>query len=80
MQLIEFLPDHSSWDDWNGNLVHYFAEQGFPVLPEDQWIDVARAVTYNAVFDRYGIPAPETFASWQEWARVLTESVNGDGA
>jgi hypothetical protein len=80
MQLIEFLPDYSTWDEWNGNLVHYYAEQGFPVLPEDQWMDVARAVCYNAVFDRYSVPSPETFTSWQNWARALTESVNGDGA
>lgn len=80
MQLIEFLPDYSTWDDWNGNLVHFYGEQAFPVLPEEQWREVAQAVTVNAVFDKFGIPSPFDFQDWREWARVLIESVNGDGA
>lgn len=80
MQVIEFLPDYCSWEDWNGNLLHYFGEQQFPILPEVLWKDVARAVTLNPVFDKYGVPSPEMFSDWREWARELTLSVNGDGA
>jgi hypothetical protein len=80
MQIIEFLPDYCTWDDWNGQLVHYFGEQQFPILPEAQWQEVAQAVTVNAVFDRYGIPDPGGFTNWQDWALSLIESVNGDGA
>jgi hypothetical protein len=80
MQLIEFLPAYSSWDDWNGQLVHYFGEQAFPVLPETQWREVALSVTNNPVFDKYSVPSPGAFANWQDWANVLVFSVNGDGA
>lgn len=80
MQTIDFLPDYSSWDDWNGNLVHYFGEQMFPVMSEVYWRDVAQAVAANPVFDRYGVPNSDGFATWQDWARALTLSVNGDGA
>jgi hypothetical protein len=80
MQNIEFLPDYSTWSDWNGNLVHYFGEQQFPVVAEIHWQEVARAVAGNPVFDRYGVPAPDSFGTWQEWARALTLCVNGDGA
>lgn len=78
--LIEFLPDYSSWEDWNGNLLHYFSEQQFPFLPEDQWREVAQSVTVNPVFDKYAIPNPETVETWQEWANGLIAAINGNGA
>jgi hypothetical protein len=78
--LIEFLPQYSTWEDWNGNLLHYFGEQQFPFLPEDQWREVAYAVNFNPAFDKYSIPNPEVFETWQEWADLLISSVNGDGA
>lgn len=78
--LIEFLPDYSSWEDWNGNLLHYFSEQQFPFLPEDQWREVAQSVTVNPVFDKYAIPNPETVETWQEWASGLITAINGNGA
>jgi len=78
--LIEFLPEYSTWEDWNGNLLHYFGEQQFPFLPEDQWREVAYAVNFNPIFDRYSIPNPESLETWQEWANLLITAVNGDGA
>lgn len=80
MQVLEFLPAYNSWDDWNGQLVHYFGEQQFSVLPEAEWVEVALAVTVNPVFDKYSIPDPRGFTSWQEWASALTFSINGNGA
>lgn len=78
--VIEFLPNYSSWADWNGNLLHYFSEQQFPFLPETQWRDVATAVTVNPVFDKYAVPNPNSVETWQEWASALIAAVNGDGA
>lgn len=75
--LIEFLPDYSKWDDWNGNLILYFAEQQFPVLPEAEWKTVANAVTVNPVFDKFAVPSPTIYEDWREWARELTAAVNG---
>lgn len=80
MQIIEFIPRFCTWDDWNGQLVHFFGEQAFPVLPETQWQEVAQAVSVNPVFDKYSVPDPRGFDKWQDWAFSLTESVNGDGA
>lgn len=77
--LIQFLPDFSTWEEWNGQILHYFGEQQFPFLPEDKWVDVARAITNNPVFDAYGVPSPDTFSDWRVWARVLTETINGNG-
>lgn len=74
---IEFLPDYNTWEDWNGSMLHYFGEQQFPFLPETQWRDVAFAITLNAVFDTFGIPSPDDFEDWRDWARAFTTSVNG---
>lgn len=78
--LIEFLPMYGTWDDWNGNMIHYFAEQQFPLVSEMDWRILANAVALNPVFDKYSVPAPEAFLNWRDWALALTESVNGDGA
>ena len=75
--IIEFLPDYTSWADWNGNLVHYFAEQQFPIVQEDQWRDVATAIEANPTFGQYAIPNNGTFTDWKDWARALIVSVNG---
>jgi hypothetical protein len=80
MNVIEFLPNYATWDEWNGQLVHYFGEQTFSVLPETQWKEVAQSVADNPVFDKYSIPDPEAFVNWQDWALSLILSVNGDGA
>lgn len=75
--LIEFLPDYSSWEDWNGGMIHYFGDQQFPFLPEEKWRDVASAISLSAVFDTFGVPYPETYEDWRDWARALTMVVNG---
>jgi hypothetical protein len=80
MMQIEFLPMYATWDDWNGNMIHYFAEQQFPIVPESHWMDLANAIALNPVFDKYSVPAPSTFSDWRLWALALTESINGDGA
>lgn len=80
MMQIEFLPTYGTWDDWNGNMIHYFAEQQFPIVPESEWKTLANAIALNPVFDKYSVPTADMFADWREWAFQLTESINGDGA
>jgi hypothetical protein len=80
MNVIEFLPAYATWEEWNGQLVHYFGDQSFSVLPEDQWQEVAQSVAVNPVFDKYSVPDPGAFINWQDWALSLTMAVNGDGA
>jgi hypothetical protein len=80
MQTIDFLPAYSTWDDWNGNLMHYFGDQLFPVVSELNWKEVAQAVAANAVFQKYAVQGPEEFPTWQAWANSLVLSINGDRA
>ena len=75
--IIEFLPDFATWEEWNGNLVHFYGEEQFPFLPEAEWATVARAVAVSPTFDKFYVPDPVTFPSWQEWAKALITNVNG---
>ena len=75
--ILEFLPEHATWEEWNGNLVHYFGDQQFPVVPETMWKEVANAVCLNPVFSDFIPPTPDIFDHWQDWAKVLTVNVNG---
>lgn len=76
---IPFLPAFSSWEDWNGQVIHYFGEQQFPVVLEENWQELARAISVSPLFDEYGVPRPETFERWQDWATALTSLINGNG-
>jgi len=76
-QYLDFIPDHSSWANWNGNLVHYFSEQHIPYLPETKWKTVAQVLVNNAVWASYNVPSPQGFDNWQDWANVFTLAVNG---
>jgi len=68
MNVIEFLPNYATWDEWNGQLVHYFGEQTFSVLPEPQCKEGAQSVVDYPVFDKYFIPDLVAFVIWHDWA------------
>jgi|TARA_R110000868_G_scaffold15996_3_gene72346 hypothetical protein len=76
-QFFPFSPEYSTWDDWNGNLLHYYGEQSISVLPEDQWREVAMSIISTPFFGVYGIPDPLSYESWQEWAEQFTLVLNG---
>jgi len=75
---IQFSPDYSTWADWNGQMIHYFGDQPIPVLPEPKWAEVANAIITLPAFDVYSMPAPEAFQNWRDWARIFTQSINGN--
>jgi hypothetical protein len=76
-QFFPFSPEYSTWDDWNGNLLHFYGEQPIPVLPEDQWQEVAKNVIEIPFFSAYAVPDPLSYETWHEWAEEFTLTVNG---
>jgi hypothetical protein len=76
-QFFPFSPDYSTWEDWNGNILHYFGEQPIPVLPEDRWQEVAKSIISTPFFGVYAIPDPLSYETWQEWAEQFTLVLNG---
>jgi hypothetical protein len=70
-------PQNATWEDWNGDLLHYFSEEPLPMVREDHWQDLAAAMGAMPTFDNYAIPDPSRFDTWQEWVLELITAVNG---
>lgn len=80
MSLQNFFPvtpENTTWENWNGSVLHYFGEQPIPYLPETEWQTVARNLTQLPTFENYPVPAPDTYANWQDWAKEFTLIING---
>lgn len=74
---LDFLPDFSTWEQWNGNLILYFGDQQFPYVTEENWKQVASSMMTNSIFSQFNVPAPDQFDTWQGWAKAATQAVNG---
>lgn len=77
LQSIPFLPENSSWEDWNGNMLHYFGEEPLPYLPEEQWKDFGKILISIPTFSSFILPDPDEFENWQGWAMAVVVAVNG---
>jgi len=38
-------PQYMSWEDWNGNFLHYFGEEPIMYGPEEDWKLVAKNIS-----------------------------------
>ena len=77
-QIIEFGTEGSTWESWNGSLVHYFGEEPIPYMAEeDNWRDVASTVVSLPTFVSYAPPDPADYITWQSWANDFIVAVNG---
>lgn len=74
---LQFIPAHSTWEQWNANFAHYYSEQHVPIVPEDQWQTLAITISGNPTFSRFAVPSPLGFANWEDWANQFTTAVNG---
>jgi len=70
-------PQLATWEDWNGDLLHYFGEDPLPMVPEEEWRTLAYALTSLATFDNYAVPDPVLYENWQDWVSNLLFSING---
>jgi len=70
-------PEYMSWEDWNGNFLHYFSEEPIMYDTEDNWKLVAKNISQLTTFESYPVPDPEAFETWQDWASALSFILNG---
>ena len=80
MTVLSFFPFSSqyiTWEEWNGNLIHYFSEEPIPHNVEQDWKLTAEAVVQLPNFSPYALPDPELFPTWQEWADGFSQTLNG---
>lgn len=71
------VPEYMSWEDWNGNFMHYFSEEPIMYAPEEDWKLVAKDISELPTFENYPVPDPEAFENWQDWASALSFILNG---
>ena len=45
IQDIPFLAEDTTWDNWNGSMLHYFGEEPLPYVTEDNWQAFANSMT-----------------------------------
>jgi hypothetical protein len=76
-QFFPFGTAYSTWEDWNGNLLSFYGQEPVSYSEEDQWKDVIRNLINLPTFSVYGIPDPDLFENWQDWAEAFTLIVNG---
>jgi len=72
-----FLPQHSSWEDFNGNLIMYYGQELIPYTTEDDWQHTANGMAQSATFSSYPLPNPAVYNTWQDWAAEFVLIVNG---
>ena len=76
-QFFPYVPQHISWEDWNGALIHYFSEEPIAYNKETHWKLTAKSVEGLATFANYPVPDPDEYDHWQDWALQFTEIING---
>jgi len=76
-QFFPFLPEYSTWENWNGNLIMYYGEEPIPYVEEQDWKVTANNVAQLPTFSVYPVPLPDLYENWQDWAREFTLIING---
>jgi hypothetical protein len=77
IQDIPFLAEDTTWDNWNGSMLHYFGEEPLPYVTEDNWQAFANSMTSLSTFSVYGLPGPDSYSDWRDWAEAIILIVNG---
>lgn len=76
-QFFPFVPEYSTWEDWNGNLILYYGQELIPYNAETNWKDTANNIAQLSTFAAYPVPFPDPYENWQDWAREFTLIING---
>jgi hypothetical protein len=75
--IFPFVPEQTDWQSFNGNLIMYYGQEPLPISNELNWHDTARNLVQFPAFASYGIPNPDLFENWQDWAQQFVLLVNG---
>ena len=80
MAINVFIPGgsaYTTWEDWNGGLIHFVSEEPIPYNIEANWKDTASNVVALATFANYPLSDPELFDTWQDWVDNFNQIING---
>jgi len=76
---VVYDPRHHTWESWTCLMCEAYAGQQLQMHSlETNWKSWAEGLKSIDVFSNEAIPGPSAFASWQEWAQQLVNTVNQD--
>lgn len=75
--VFPFLPQYTTWEDWNGNLIMYYGQELIPYTTEDQWQSTAKSVSQSPTFSAYPVPDPDQYDHWEDWVNQFVLIING---
>jgi hypothetical protein len=76
-KVFPFIPQHTDWQTFNGNLIMYYGQEAIPIAHEDDWHLTANSINQSASFSTYGIPDSDKFDNWEDWANNFALLING---
>lgn len=76
--VFPFVPQHSTWENFNGNLIMYYGQEPIPYSVEANWMVTAKNMAQLPSFSVYPLPDPEKYSNWQDWASEFALIVNGN--
>lgn len=76
-QDIPFLAEDTTWDNWNGNMLHYFGEEPLPYVSEENWPQFASSMISLSTFSSYALPSADSFDDWRDWVEAIILAING---
>jgi len=76
-KVFPFVPKHTDWQTFTGNIMMYYGQELIPITDEIDWKISARNIIQTPTFSRYNIPDPERYLTWEEWAQEFVLLING---
>lgn len=76
-RVFPFVSQHTDWQTFNGNLIMYYGQEPLPITDELDWHITAKNLIQTPTFSSYGIPDPDKFETWQDWADQFVLLING---
>jgi len=74
---VVYDPRYHTWDSWACLMVEAYAGNQLSIPSgEDKWKEWANGLKAIELFNNDGIPGPDIFDNWQDWAVTLVSVVN----
>jgi len=77
VQSFPFGTAHTTFEDWVGNFIQWYGEQGIGQGTENNWTEIADQITGCPSFSAYGLQSAEKYQTWQDWAADISLAING---
>lgn len=71
---IVYDPRYHTWESWTSLMCELYAANQLEInCPESEWKLWANGLKSIDIFTNEGLPGPDAFPNWQEWAQ---EAIN----